>query len=403
MKNNTSQHILKKIMLYLSCSMFLLTGLLQSQTKIFWTVPEENRIFRMDVDSQAVVALLDSSDGLANPRFMTADRMTQKIYWVNFENNTIQSADWSGSDVEVLLRSFNGVVFPYGVAVDSEDGKIYWTNWDHSVHRANLDGSSAQTILTQNSSNVFVPAGITIDESDGKIYWLSRHNGTLRQANLDGTNPVTLLTASNGLSLPMGLTINHQTGKLYWANEGLNNIQMADRNGTNSVLFRSPADGVAQPKGVYLDNIDGWLYWANGNGKIMRGSTTNNSTETLAILSPEEASFGITVLNFATNSITGNSEALPEKFYLAPNFPNPFNPTTNIRFQMSDVGFVELKVYDLQGREINMLLNENLQPGEYEIQWDGRNYAGSTVVSGVYLLKMEVEGYVQVRKMVLVR
>lgn len=403
MKNYTCHYTLRKITLYLCSSLFLLTGLLQSQSKIFWTVPDANRIFRMDADSLAVTALLDSSDGLSNPRFITTDRMTQKIYWTNFESNTIQTADWNGSAVQVLLGPPNGVVFPYGLAIDSENGKIYWTNWDHSLHRANLDGSAAQTILTQSSSSVFVPAGITVDESDGKIYWVSRHNGTLRQANLNGGGAVTLLTTANGLSLPMGLTINQQSGKLYWANEGVNNIQMADRNGTNSVIFRSPADGVAQPKGVYLDNVDNWLYWANGNGKIMRGSTADNLTETLITLAPEDSPFGIAVLNFATNSIANNSLPLPTGFYLAPNFPNPFNPTTNIGFRITNVGFVELKIYDLQGREIAMLVNENLQPGNYETQWNGRNSAGSVAVSGVYFLKMEVEGHMQIRKMVLVR
>jgi len=90
-------------------------------------------------------------------------------------------------------------------------------------------------------------------------------------------------------------------------------------------------------------------------------------------------------------------------FHLFQNYPNPFNPTTNIGFRILDFGFVSLKVYDLLGKEIAILVNKKLPPGEYEVQWDGRDDAGKEVASGLYIYRLQAEGFTQSRKMLLLR
>jgi hypothetical protein len=101
---------------------------------------------------------------------------------------------------------------------------------------------------------------------------------------------------------------------------------------------------------------------------------------------------------------------VPGKYALYQNYPNPFNPVTNIGFRLpvghagiSDFGLVNLDVYDLLGRKIATLVNEKLTPGDYKIQWDGRDDTGKPVVSGVYLYRLQVNEFVQTRKMVLLR
>ncbi|RMH94239.1 MAG: T9SS C-terminal target domain-containing protein, partial [Calditrichaeota bacterium] len=96
-------------------------------------------------------------------------------------------------------------------------------------------------------------------------------------------------------------------------------------------------------------------------------------------------------------------ESVPEGVVLYPNFPNPFNPVTNLRFRISDFGLAILKVYDLTGKEVKTVVNEYLAPGSYEVQWDGTDEAGRPVSSGVYLYRLEAENQVKVRKMVLMR
>ncbi|RMF56604.1 MAG: choice-of-anchor D domain-containing protein [Calditrichaeota bacterium] len=99
---------------------------------------------------------------------------------------------------------------------------------------------------------------------------------------------------------------------------------------------------------------------------------------------------------------------LPGTYYLAQNYPNPFNPVTQIGFRIANFpsgagAFVKLAVYDLLGRKVKTLVNKSLTPGEYQVQWDGKDENGKPVVSGVYLYRLQAGDFVQVRKMVLLR
>ena len=85
-------------------------------------------------------------------------------------------------------------------------------------------------------------------------------------------------------------------------------------------------------------------------------------------------------------------------FSLHQNDPNPFNPKTNIRFRISDFGFVSLKIFDVFGREVTTLLNENKQPGEYEVEWNAND-----VSSGVYYYRLQAGTFTDVKKMLLLK
>lgn len=86
------------------------------------------------------------------------------------------------------------------------------------------------------------------------------------------------------------------------------------------------------------------------------------------------------------------------EFKLIPNYPNPFNPTTKIRFQLPEFSRVVLKVYDLLGREIKTLVNEEKPAGSYELEFDGANLSG-----GVYFYQLRAGGFVKTRKMILLK
>jgi len=85
-------------------------------------------------------------------------------------------------------------------------------------------------------------------------------------------------------------------------------------------------------------------------------------------------------------------------FNLEQNYPNPFNPSTGIGFHISHVGFVSLKVRDVLGREIEILVEETRHPGTYSVQWDATGRA-----SGVYFYSLSTEATTQTRMMMLVR
>ena len=96
--------------------------------------------------------------------------------------------------------------------------------------------------------------------------------------------------------------------------------------------------------------------------------------------------------------INGNGGNVPVDFILEQNYPNPFNPTTNIKFSIVNNGFVTLSVYNLTGQEIGNLINENMSPGTYNIEWKPEN-----IPSGVYVYRLTVNGNSLDRKMVLVK
>ncbi len=90
-------------------------------------------------------------------------------------------------------------------------------------------------------------------------------------------------------------------------------------------------------------------------------------------------------------------------FKLNENYPNPFNPTTNIAFEIPETGNVELKVYNIQGREIASLVNGDLEAGEHNAIWNATDNYGKTVASGVYFYKLKCKDHVAIKKMVLVK
>jgi hypothetical protein len=89
---------------------------------------------------------------------------------------------------------------------------------------------------------------------------------------------------------------------------------------------------------------------------------------------------------------------IPSQFALAQNFPNPFNPSTTIRFAIPSPGFVTLKVFDVLGREVATLVRDRVAAGEYSVAWNAVSCA-----SGVYYYKLETTNAVLVKKMILLR
>jgi hypothetical protein len=136
---------------------------------------------------------------------------------------------------------------------------------------------------------------------------------------------------------------------------------------------------------MFINNLTGWA--AGDNGTIIK--TTNG------------------VITFVQNIST----EIPKNFSLLQNYPNPFNPTTKIKFDIPPSrGVTQLIIYDILGREITTLVNEQLQPGTYEVEWSATG-GGSNYPSGVYFYKLSIsdpsassgQGYYETKKMVLVK
>jgi uncharacterized protein (TIGR02145 family) len=93
-----------------------------------------------------------------------------------------------------------------------------------------------------------------------------------------------------------------------------------------------------------------------------------------------------------------NKSELPKKFLLFQNYPNPFNPSTTIKYQIPSSGFVNLKVYDILGKDVATLVNENKIGGPYEVSFDA-----SKLTNGIYIYQLMVNDFVSSKKMILLK
>jgi hypothetical protein len=94
---------------------------------------------------------------------------------------------------------------------------------------------------------------------------------------------------------------------------------------------------------------------------------------------------------------------IPKEFELSQNFPNPFNPTTQIEFGLPRASFVTVKIYSIMGSEVTTLEENSLPAGTYQITWDGTDRYGRAVSTGVYLYRIEAGNYSQTKKMLLLK
>jgi uncharacterized delta-60 repeat protein len=102
--------------------------------------------------------------------------------------------------------------------------------------------------------------------------------------------------------------------------------------------------------------------------------------------------------------ITPISNGIPDAFRLEQNYPNPFNPVTVISYKLVVSSFASLKVYDVLGKEVVTLVNEQLKPGTYEVEFDARLVGSSSELSsGVYYYQLKTEGFIETKKMLLIK
>jgi hypothetical protein len=121
----------------------------------------------------------------------------------------------------------------------------------------------------------------------------------------------------------------------------------------------------------FIDSLTGWV--VSSNGKILK-----------------------TITGGITKVISHNE--MPFKFLLSQNFPNPFNPSTIIKFYIPKPSFVKLKVFNSLGKEITTIISQNLSAGEYNFDFNA-----SELGSGIYFYQIEAGSYKQTRKMVFLK
>ncbi|MBT8380687.1 MAG: T9SS type A sorting domain-containing protein [Ignavibacteria bacterium] len=131
---------------------------------------------------------------------------------------------------------------------------------------------------------------------------------------------------------------------------------------------------------VFTDENSGWIYGGGGGTLTHIFRTTNGGVGGLVSVEDNQSKFKI------------------NNYILEQNYPNPFNPNTTIKYQIPELSFTTIKVYDVLGNEVATLINEELSAGEYENEFDATD-----LTSGIYFYQLLTGEFIQTKKMVLLK
>jgi len=169
-----------------------------------------------------------------------------------------------------------------------------------------------------------------------------------------------------------------------WEGVGICDIMLCYGLGVDTAIATYPT-GQSQIY-IYYSKLPGRTGSATSTWKLERVSNPSQQSAPVT--------FGVTTAPIGIHQIS----TIVKEFSLGQNYPNPFNPTTKINFSIPNSDYVSLRVYDILGREVKVLVSENLTTGEYEVDFDAKGLS-----SGMYYYSLRAGDYVSVKKMVLVK
>lgn len=236
------------------------------------------------------------------------------------------------------------------------------------VWRSTDGGTTWSKLTALPNVNTYTIAGRT----DGSIFVGTLGSGVFRSTN----NGESWTAVSNGIPT---------TG-----NNIVNNI--------SSIAFNSSGIYLATQSGVYrsTNNGDSWTTVNSGlpssPAELICYSIVSKPSGELFVATAD----GRVYRTGALTAVAHQETVVPSTFSLSQNYPNPFNPSTTIAFDIPSAGVVSLTVFDLLGRQVTTLVNDHLQPGQYQTTWNATG-----MPSGVYLYRLQAGGFVQTRKLIL--
>ena len=160
-----------------------------------------------------------------------------------------------------------------------------------------------------------------------------------------------------------------------------------------------------------LGSTSSYVYWyyteiitamSTAGKATFTGTWTIMATDRKDTVEAANGPFNLTIDASAILNVDGRG-LIPEVFALHQNHPNPFNPTTTLRFDLPEAGDVTILVYDLMGREVARLVERRMEPGYHAVVWSGLDEAGRQVPTGVYIVRMESAKYTKNIKMLLLK
>jgi len=228
----------------------------------------------------------------------------------------------------------------------------------------------------------------------------------------DNGQPFTLLTAKIGIGQPytvFGRVIDQDGNPL-----ARTLVYLEAKRGENR---STPLAAITDDRGYWNANLanlksaEGLVYNWNVGDELRVTAIHKNTSLTFRTLVSGESPQNVVKVKDPTTETASKKEvsrvSLPKSFALGQNFPNPFNPSTTIAFDIPEnreEGVdVQLNIYNIRGQLVRSLVNEVKTPGHYSVQWNGMNEKGDVVSSGVYFYRIKAGDYTATRKMVLLK
>lgn len=252
-----------------------------------------------------------------------------------------------------------------------------------------ISSSNGEILVTTNGGNNWLTQSTSTSASlnsvhiSGNFGWACGSNGTIIATTTGGFSAPTAPTLRLPANDTVGTTL---TPTLRWFSV------------TGAEIYHVILSTDSLFSTLLINDSTASVFYDIGSG-ILQG----NTKYFWRVRGRNLAGFGVysSRWKFTTENLTGisivNNET-PGMYSLSQNYPNPFNPVTNIRFAIPESGPVKLTVFDMLGREVETLVNENLDRGTYNADWNASGYP-----SGVYFYRIEAGGFGEVRKMILVK
>jgi len=293
------------------------------------------------------------------------------------EDVFIAKVDLTGN--KVWLKQTGGDYDDGGRAIISDGlGNLYLAGY--FTHTANF--GSFQFISTDNNDDVFI-AGL---DAGGNFIWAKHGSGP----GYDYPTSISY-NSTNGISICGITTGGFSIENINFSGDATDNIFAANYsvNGNlNTVLY---AGGLGEERiyDIYLDDNNDGFFVGSFSGSMEISDTTITALTTLTDLYIGKVNFD-NVSDLKIDLVHGTVN----EFLLSQNYPNPFNPSTTINWEMPQAGYVTLKIYDVLGREVITLVNEELNAGKHEVVFDAQRFS-----SGIYFYQLKAGSFVGTKKM----
>ncbi|MGH1365449.1 MAG: M4 family metallopeptidase [Calditrichia bacterium] len=310
-----------------------------------------------------------------------------QVFTVNQYTGTATAIDSSGIPAlaGIDIRPSNGELYGLFNAGSTTDILRISANTGRAFEHINFDVGNVQGIAFDNNDDLFA-----INFTVGILYKVNPDDGTVSQI---GPTAVRLVA---------GMAINPLDGQL-WAISANGILYQIDKmNGNSSAVGPT---GLNRANEILFD-AEGKLYgidgYENDPAVLVEIDPASGAATEIGPMGYSDIS-GLAARGVITGIEDEISSELPSSFQLHTNFPNPFNPTTSIRYDLPKSSSVSLGIYNSLGQLVRKLVSEEQSAGFKTVRWDGRNEAGQSTSSGIYLYRLEAGDFVQTRKMMLLK